>query len=140
MRSNATARSFSSPDWLAVGVACFLLLYDAIFSGSCLLTLVIGPFWLLQAIFGNWRRRSEYRHYTRRFIFPAVTIAVILVSAYLQSRIASSNATRIIRACKEYKAEYGEYPDDLGRLVPKYLSCVPCGGVLPQRFEELHVL
>lgn len=113
------------PDWFIILGAGFFLVVDVIICGSCLCTLVFGPFWLLLAIARAARHRAGWRAGARSMMAPVLTLTVVFGNAYLQSIVASTNASRIINACRQYAAANGDYPDALGRLVPRYLKSIP---------------
>ena len=43
----------------------------------------------------------------------------------------------IVRAMREYERDYGQRPDDLRKLVPKYLSEEPMGDIRYGRYESI---
>lgn len=47
------------------------------------------------------------------------------VSIRVQARISRSRAETVIAACEAYRTDNGVYPDELSRLVPRYLARVP---------------
>lgn len=111
------------PSWCIL--AGLFLIFDVIICGNCLITLVFGPIWFLQVLSGTSRHCAGWRASARWMIVPVLTIAVVLGNAYLQSIVASTNARRIVNACRQYAAANGKYPDDLGSLVPQYLKSIP---------------
>jgi len=43
----------------------------------------------------------------------------------LNTHIGNSNADKIINSVEEYKADKGDYPTELGKLVPEYIPKIP---------------
>jgi hypothetical protein len=109
----------------SVIIASMLLLVDVIASGSFLLSFSVGPIWLLFAIFKVIVRCNDRPLAIKRIFIVLVTLGFVFGNAWLQSRIARSNAVLIIHACADYQAKNGVYPETLGELVPAYLHSVP---------------
>jgi hypothetical protein len=106
-------------------LAALLLGYDAMLSGSFLLTLFVGPIWLLVAITKTLIRRNNLSLSMKRIVIPLVTMGIVFANAWLQSRIAHVNAELIIHACTQYQKSHGTFPPTLQALVPEFLSSVP---------------
>ena len=105
--------------------AALLLAFDAVISGSFLLSMLVCPFWFLVSLAKNIIRRSGWRVTLARIAIPALTLALVLGNAAVQSRIARANADRIIKACEQFTAANGGYPTNLDELLPRYLRSVP---------------
>ena len=111
-------------------IVCSVVLFvmDVLLFGSYLFSILIGPIWLLVAIVRALKAifaRTSWRVAVTRIVIPLVTLALVFGNAKLQSRIAESNAERIIKACTQYRADNGVFPETLTMLVPKYLKSVP---------------
>jgi len=110
-------------DSLILGAALFG--YDAVLTGSFLMTLFVGPIWLLVAIIKALVWRNTWSRSIYRVAIPIATMALVFANAWVQSKIARANAEVIIQACKEYQKSHGIFPSTLDALVPKHLRSVP---------------
>jgi hypothetical protein len=99
--------------------------YDAVLTGSFLMTFLIGPIWLLVAIIKALIRRSNWSLSLYRIATPLVTMGLVFANAWLQSKVARSHAELIIQASKQYQQSHGNFPPTLDALVPEYLRSVP---------------
>jgi hypothetical protein len=107
-----------------VGAAA-LLIWDAGFSGSCLMSLMVCPIWFLVSILKNAIQRPGWRLALLRIAVPALTLGLVLANTAFQFRISEANAERIITACEEYRAANGKFPETLDELVPRYTPSIP---------------
>jgi hypothetical protein len=105
--------------------ALALLVWDAGFDGSCLMSSMVCPIWLLVSILKNAIQRPGWRLALLRIVMPALTLGLVLANAAFQFRISEANATRIITACEEYHAANGKFPKTLDELVPRYMPSIP---------------
>jgi hypothetical protein len=53
------------------------------------------------------------------------TVTAVLGTVTVDKRLARRTAERVIAALDRYRADHGAYPEELGALVPTYLSSVP---------------
>ena len=132
-----------------VSVACALalLVVDAGFTGSFVMSLLICPVWFLLAILKNAIERPAWRLALLRMAVPPLTLGTVLANDAVQTRIAEANAPQIITACEEFYATNGRFPQALGELVPRYLHsiprakyCVAFGNFLYWNFDENPIL
>jgi hypothetical protein len=105
--------------------AALLLIFDAIISGSFLLSMFVCPIWFLISVVKNIIRRSGWKVTLARIAVPILALALVFGNAAVQSRIATTNADRIIKACEQFTAANGRYPTKLDELLPQYLRSVP---------------
>lgn len=105
--------------------ASILLTLDAAISGSLLYSVFVCPIWFLISLARTALRWPGRKVGLSRIAAPVLTLGLVLVNARLQSTMASTNADRIIRACEQFRAANGEYPERLTELVPRYLESVP---------------
>jgi hypothetical protein len=124
-----------------------LLGYDALLTGSFLMTFLAGPYWLLFAIARALVQRNNLLLSAKRIVLALVTMGIVFGNSWLQSRIAHRNAELIIHACTQYQKSHGSFPPTLETLVPEYLSSVPrakysliFGGYLYSEWEGKHDL
>ncbi len=127
--------------------ALALLIWDAGIDGSCLMSLMVCPIWLLVSVLKNAIQRPGWRLALLRIAMPALTLGLVLANAAFQFRISEANAVRIIAACEEYHAANGKFPKTLDDLVPRYMPSIPpakycLGGkfVYSSSGEEYHIL
>jgi hypothetical protein len=102
-----------------------LIIWDAILSGSFLLSILVCPVWLLLSGIRGLIRRPGWRVGLFRALVPVLTLALVLANAAVQSNIARANAQRIITATERFHTANGRYPGKLEDLVPQYLASVP---------------
>ena len=105
--------------------ALSLLLWDAVLSGSFLMSMLACPLWFLVSVAQNAAKQPGWRIALFRIAIPVVTLAIVLANNALQWRIAEANAGRVIKACRDYRVAHGDYPTQLDILVPDYLDSVP---------------
>jgi hypothetical protein len=105
--------------------ALFLLLWDAILSGSFEISILVCPVWFLVSVVKNTAERPGWKIAPFRIAIPALTLAIVLANNSLQWRIAEANAERIIMACEDFRGAHGNYPRQLEELVPGYFDSVP---------------
>lgn len=110
---------------ISIGVSLVLLAWDAVFSGSCLMSLILCPIWILASVVKNAIQRSGWRLGILRIVIPTLTFGVAIANNAVQVRIAESNAPRIVAACEEFYAATGRFPKTLDELVPRYMPSVP---------------
>ena len=102
-----------------------LLGADIVVYGSFLISILVGPIWLLVAVAKAIFRRGDWRVSVARVVIPVISLALIFGNASLQSGMARENADKIIDAATRYRAITGTFPQTLELLVPKYLDSVP---------------
>jgi hypothetical protein len=110
---------------VSIGTALALLAWDAVLTGSFLMSLIICPIWFFLSIVKNMNQPSRWKLALVRITIPALTLGLVLSNNAAQSRRAEANAANIIRACEEFHAANDKYPKTLGELVPQYMSSVP---------------
>jgi hypothetical protein len=110
---------------ISIATALGLVVWDAVLSGSFILSIMVCPVWFFFSIGKNARDRPGWKLTLLRIAIPALTLGLVLTNATVQSRIAEANATKIITACKEFHTANGRYPTTLDELVPKYMPSVP---------------
>lgn len=105
--------------------AGIMLGLDGVLFGSALYSFFVCPIWFLVAVVKAIIRRQNWRVAVAKIAIPAVTLALVLGNARLQSLVAKAHAEKIIEASMQYQATNGIYPRTLHELVPKYLDSVP---------------
>lgn len=110
---------------VSVGAAIVLLGWDAGFSGSYLLSLLLCPLWFVASLVKNVIQRPGWRLGLLRIAVPALTLGLARVNDAIQVGIAEANAPRIVAACEEFRAANGRFPRALDELVPRYMPSVP---------------
>ena len=110
---------------VSIGIALGLLAWDAVLTGSFVLSCIVCPVWFLLSIVKNASQRPGWILALLRIAIPALTLGLVLTNNAIQFAIAEANAARIIRACEEFHTANGEYPKTLDQLVPEYVPCVP---------------
>lgn len=115
--------------WRGVGkslvVAGILLFWDAAYTGSFLLSLLVCPVWILVSLVRSAIRRPGWTLALIRVVIPALTLWFVLHNDTIQREVASQNAEKVIAACEEFHAVKGRYPKTLDELVPRYMPSVP---------------
>jgi hypothetical protein len=109
----------------SIAGATVLLTWDAVLSGSFLLSLIVCPIWFLFNVVKSAIQRPGWRAGLLNIAIPALTLGMALANDSLQYRVGKTNAPRIIKACEEFHAAKGTFPKTLDELVPRYLTSVP---------------
>jgi hypothetical protein len=109
----------------SIAGAFVLLFWDAVFTGSFLMSLCVCPIWFLGSVLNNAIQRPGWRLALLRVAIPPLTLGLVLVNDAIQYRIATANAPRVVAACEEFHAANGRFPKNLDELVPRYLPSVP---------------
>jgi hypothetical protein len=102
-----------------------LLFWDAVFTGSFLMSLLACPIWFLVSILKNTIQRPGWKLALIRVAIPALTLGLVLANDAVQYRIGNANAPLIIKACEDFHAANGKFPKTLDELVPQYLTSIP---------------
>lgn len=110
---------------MSIGVALAVLVLDAVLNGTYTLSVIFCPIWFLYSLMKSASSRPGWRLALLRIAIPALTLGLVLTNNALQSKIAETNAAKIISACEEFHAATGAYPKNLAELVPKYMRSVP---------------
>lgn len=105
--------------------ALVLMALDEALLGSFLFSLLVCPLWLLVSFVKAVIQRPAWEVGLARVLVPAMTLGLVLGNATLQSRMATSNARRIVTACERFRETQDRYPDELDELVPSYMSSLP---------------
>ena len=107
--------------------ACALLFLDIVETGSYVFSVLACPIWFVVRLMRVALQHPKTRGWgaVARVAIPVVTLALVLANGALQKRIATVNAERIIKACEEFRAAKGFYPNQLDELVPRYLGSIP---------------
>jgi hypothetical protein len=108
--------------WSLVG-AGYLLLFDVLYGGSFLLSIVFCPIWLFVSLIRNGK--TEWRLALFRIAMPVLILGIALANTFIQWKIADTNGERVVRACEAFHSDNGRYPKTLNELVPRYLPSVP---------------
>ena len=103
--------------------AFVLLVFDAV--NGTFVSAGVCPIWFFVSLVKAIRKRPGWGIGLSRIAIPVLSLAMIAGNATIQSKIANTNAERIIVACEQFLATRGNYPDQLDELVPKYLSSIP---------------
>lgn len=103
--------------------AFVLLAFDAFY--GTFISAGVCPIWFFVSLVKAIKKRPGWVIGLSRIIIPVLTLAIVGSNAALQSKITNANAERIIVACEQFRAATGKYPDQLDKLVPKYLSSIP---------------
>jgi len=104
--------------------AAVLLSYDAVLSGSFLLSALVCPIWFVVVAFRGLIGR-DWRLGLLRVAIPLLTLVIVLGNNAIQWKIGEANMERIITACESFHAANGQYPKKLNDLVPQYLPSIP---------------
>lgn len=110
---------------VSLGIAVALLAWDAVLTGSFVVSFIVCPVWFLLSTLKNAIQRPDWKLALLRATIPALTLGVVLTNDTVQLKLAASGAARIIRACEEFHAGNGRFPSSLDELVPEYMSYVP---------------
>jgi hypothetical protein len=105
--------------------ASLLLAWDAAWTGSFLMSLLVCPVWFLVSVVKNAVEQPGWSIVIIRTAIPVLTLGLVLGNNALQLSRARGNAHRIIDACEQFHATNGKYPTKLDELVPRYLNAVP---------------
>lgn len=105
--------------------ASFLLLCDVAISGSALISMLVCPIWFLASLIRTLFRLPGWKIGLARMTVPLLTLGIALVSADMQTRMATANSRRVIDACEQFHTAHGKYPDRLPELVPLHLPSIP---------------
>ncbi len=108
-------------------LACALALVflDVVVDGCYIFSAVVCPIWFIAAVGRSILQQPPLGVAAARVLIPVVTGLLVVVNYSVQRTIAMGNAERIIQACERYREANGAYPEQLGELVPRYLSSVP---------------
>ena len=109
----------------SISGALVLLAWDAAFTGSFLVSLMVCPIWIVVSILKNAIQRPGWRVALLRIAIPALTLGLVRANEAVQYRIGKANAPRIIAACEEFHAASGKFPKTLDELVPRYMPSIP---------------
>jgi hypothetical protein len=63
-------------------------------------------------------------HAARIGVYFVMAVAIV-ATIYLNNRIASRQADRVIAACRQYETKYRRLPDTLQEVVPEFLPGIP---------------
>jgi len=110
---------------VSISTGSVLLAWDAVLSGSFVMSLIVCPIWFVASVVKNVIQRHGWRVALLRMAVPLVTLGLVLANTAVQLRIAKANATRITAACEKYHEANGEFPQKLDELVPRYLPSIP---------------
>ena len=105
--------------------AMLLVVVDAVLGGSYLFSILACPIWFLVSVIKNLIELPGWSIALFRIAVPALTLGSVLGITAIQSKIADTNAKRIINACEEFHDANGRYPHTLDELVPRYLGSIP---------------
>lgn len=100
----------------------FLLGQGVVAAGAFL----VGVFILLMgvwSILSRDREKAKARGLTALLVMGTAVLAMASISA--NNVLAAKRCDRLIAACEQYHAKYNKYPDQLGQLVPEFVSSVP---------------
>jgi hypothetical protein len=100
-----------------------LLAFDAVYGSF--ISAGVCPIWFLVSLVKAIKKRPGWVIGGSRIMIPILTFAIVAGNATLQSRIAFTNAERIIVACEQFRVATGKYPEHLDELVPRYLHSIP---------------
>jgi hypothetical protein len=112
-------------DWASVIGVLALLIWDAGFQGSCLMSWIVCPIWFVVTIVWNISEYPGWRMSLLRIALPVIVLLLATSNAVFQFRVSEANSAQIITACEDYYAVSGQYPDTLEQLVPLYLPSIP---------------
>lgn len=128
----SVARSEPRPYWRdalrgllgSLAIAALVVVHDGLLDGSWLLACLVCPLWLLVALV-RLKRSPTAPWGMARVLVPIVTGSAILANAFLQHRMATTNADRLVDVCERYHGVHGEYPARLADLVPRFVPAIP---------------
>jgi hypothetical protein len=105
-------------------IGAFVLLAFDVFYGT-FISAGVCPIWFLVSLVKAIKKRPGWVISLSRIVIPVITLAIVVGNAAIQSKVANANAERIIVACEQFRTATGKYPNQLGELMPKYLSSIP---------------
>jgi NADH:ubiquinone oxidoreductase subunit K len=95
------------------GVITFLITLTFILNGS------------LKILVAVVKKYPFSKSVLQKMAIYVVCFGAVFTTIEVNNKIASQRAEQVISAVKQYKMEYGQYPDMLQKLVPEYLPSVP---------------
>lgn len=98
---------------------------DLGFTGTYMFAALVCPIWFVAAVIRTVLRRPSGGVAAASILIPVVIGLLTIANYRLQATIAMSNAADVIEACERYREANGSYPEQLDRVVPRYLSAVP---------------
>jgi hypothetical protein len=111
-------------------IAACLYAFDGLIVGQGVLGVFVflvvflaGGIRILMAV-----RRKEHalvRLHAARVGIYCLMAAAIIATIYVNNRIASRQAERVIAACRQYEAKFHRLPDSLQEVVPEFLPGIP---------------
>ncbi len=110
---------------VSIGTAIVLLAWDIAITGSCALSFILCPIWLVASLAKNAIQRPGWRLGILRIAVPAVTFALAVANSAFELRVAEANALRVVAACEQFNAANSSFPNGLDELVPRYMPCIP---------------
>ena len=110
---------------VSIGTAIVLLAWDAVFTGSFLMSLIFSPIWILISVLKNTIQRPGWKIALLRIAVPVLTLVLVLANNAVQFKIGEVNAPHVIAACEEFHTANGKFPETLDELVPRYMPSVP---------------
>jgi hypothetical protein len=110
---------------VSIAAALVLLAWDAVLTGSFLVSLIFCPLWFIVSILNNAIQRPGWKRALLRISIPALTLVLARANEAVQFRIGEANAPRIIAACENFHATNGKFPKTLDDLVPQYMPSIP---------------
>ena len=105
--------------------ALIVVFLDVGLDGCYIFSSLVCPIWFLAGVVRAIARRPRLGVAAARILIPIVTGLLVAANYSVQGRIATANAACLIQACERYREANGAYPEQLGDLVPRYLSSVP---------------
>ena len=108
----------------SLGLAAIVVVHDGLLDGSWLLACLVCPLWLIVALV-RLKRSPATPWGKARLLIPIVTGLAILANAFLQRRLATTNAAALVEACERYHDAHGGYPARLADLVPAFMPAIP---------------
>ena len=106
-----------------------MLSLDGVVIGQGAVTFLITAVMLLLGIVhvlrGLGAQRWRIRHGASMIGIYVVMIAAVILFIRANNGLAQDRAERVVAALERYRAQHGDYPADLGALVPEQLPSVP---------------
>ena len=120
-----------------LGIITGITLWFSVLTVFCMLIAVPASiFFFVQALY-RWRRKGEllrgFSISVACLCLAALWFVSVLAGEYFRHNAfvrASHVGDQVVQALAQYKLKTGHYPEELGALVPEYLSALPYTGMI----------
>ena len=121
-----TKRAFQLRLGIVVPLALLVLALEVFFLDGWFLAVVVSGTLAVATLFPS--RFGGHRQWSLAAV-AVLMLAATLGSIRWNASRAQEQGQAIARACENFKAQSGQYPETLEQLVPKYLAAIPPGKV-----------